>query len=123
MPINPRTVADRYLALWNEADPRRRWLLMAETWSADGRYVDPLMSGEGRQGVSAMIDAARVQFPGHNFSLRGEPDGHGPHVRFSWTLAPNCGAPIAGGTDIATLDDDGRIVGVTGFLDEGVGHA
>jgi len=123
MTTSPKTVADRYLALWNEPDPARRQALLDQAWSAAGRYVDPLMSGQGRDGVGAMIEAARSQFPGHGFTLRGAPDGHGRHVRFSWTLAPAGGAPIAGGTDVATLDDDGRITDVIGFLDGDVGGA
>ena len=116
-------VADRYLAVWNEADPARRRALMAQTWSADGRYVDPLMSGEGREGVATMIEAARGQFPGHGFTLRGQPDGHGRYVRFSWTLSPNGGAPVAAGADVVTLDEHGRIADVIGFLDGSTGHA
>jgi hypothetical protein len=119
MSANPKAVAERYLAFWNEADPARRQALVAEAWTADGRYVDPLMSGEGHDGIAAMIGAARSQFPGHGFSLRGKPDGHGRHVRLSWDLAPAGGSPVAGGTDVATLDDEGRIVAVIGFLDAG----
>jgi hypothetical protein len=117
MSTTPQTVADRYLAVWNEADPARRRALVAEAWSPAAHYVDPLMTGEGHDGIAAMIQAARTQFPGHGFSLRGVPDGHGRHVRFSWDLAPHGGAAVAGGTDVATLDTDGRIVDVIGFLD------
>lgn len=123
MPATPQSIADRYISLWNEADPGRRRALMAETWSQDGRYVDPLMSGEGREGVASMIEAARAQFPGHSFALRGEPDGYGNHVRFSWSLAPDVGAPVAFGTDIAVLDEHERITSVIGFLDQGGVHA
>ncbi|MFC7551640.1 hypothetical protein ACFQU7_03960 [Pseudoroseomonas wenyumeiae] len=35
-----------------------------------------------------MIETARGSFPGHGFTLEGPPDGHGPFLRFSWTLAP-----------------------------------
>ena len=123
MSAAPRTVAERYLALWNEPDPARRRALLAEAWSAQGRYVDPLMSGEGREGVAAMIDAARAQFPGHGFRLRDEPDGHGSYVRFSWTLVSDGGSAVVGGTDVALLDEQGRIASVVGFLDQGAGHA
>lgn len=113
----PRTIATQYLALWNEADDDRRRALLAEHWAEDARYVDPMMQGSGREGVAAMIEGARAQFPGHRFDLTGTPDGHGEHVRFSWTLAPEQGAPIAGGTDMVRLDAKGRIAEVVGFLD------
>jgi hypothetical protein len=91
--------------------------MLDDGWTGDARYVDPLMSGEGREGVAAMIEAARAQFPGHGFALQGAADGHGPFVRFSWTLAPTNGDRIAGGTDVVRLDEAGRIAEVVGFLD------
>lgn len=117
MTIDPTTIAQTYLAAWNEADALRRRTLLDEGWAAEARYVDPLMQGEGREGVARMIEAARLQFPGHGFTLSGTPDGHGAYVRFSWTLAPTTGAPVAGGTDVVRLDDAGRIAEVVGFLD------
>lgn len=112
-----RTIADTYLALWNEPDAQRRRELATRTWRPDGRYADPLMQGEGPEGICAMIDAARGQFPGHAFTLRGEPDGHAGWVRFSWSLAPEGRAAVAGGTDVARMDADGRFAQVVGFLD------
>ena len=119
----PLAIADRYLATWNEADTARRQALIAELWSPQGRYADPMMSGQGHAGIARMIEAARAQFPGLRFSARGEPDGHGPFARFSWTLGPAGGAPVAGGTDVARLDEQGRVVEVIGFLDGSAGHA
>jgi len=113
----PLAVAEAYIDLWNEADDDRRRSALAEGWAPDARYADPMMAGQGHDGVAAMIAGARAQFPGHGFSLRGTPDGHGPFVRFSWSLAPQGGAPIAGGTDVVTLDAAGRIDTVVGFLD------
>jgi SnoaL-like domain len=119
----PHTLADRYLATWNEADAARRRALIAALWNPQGRYADPLMSGQGHDGIARMIEAARAQFPGLQFTPRGEPDGHGPFTRFSWSLAPAGGAPVAGGTDVVRLDDQGRIAEVIGFLDGSAGHA
>lgn len=76
-------IANAYLALWNEADDAVRVRILAESWTADARYADPLMQGEGPAGISAMIGAARAHFPGHRFELSGTPDGHGPFTRFS----------------------------------------
>ena len=119
----PHAVAERYLATWNEADDTRREALVAALWSPQGRYADPLMSGQGHDGIARMIAAARTQFPGLVFTARGQADGHGPFARFSWSLGPAGGVPVAGGTDVARLDDAGRVVEVIGFLDGGAGHA
>lgn len=115
---NPNTTAENYLALWNDAEDTSRRLRLEENWAADARYSDPLMAGDGRHEIAAMIASARVQFPGHVFALRGTPDGHGRFVRFSWTLAPVDGAAVAGGTDIVRFDEAGHIAEVIGFLDQ-----
>ena len=114
---DPRIVATLYLASWN-ASAAERPAAMAQ-WAPEATYRDPLMAGEGRDGIAAMMDAAVAQFPGHRFALAGVPDGHGPFVRFSWTLAPEAGVAVGRGTDVVRLDGDGRIAEVIGFLDGG----
>lgn len=114
---DPHAIARAYIALWNDADDASRRARLSEGWSADARYIDPVMRGTGHEGIAAMISGARAQFPGHDFTLSGTPDGHGDFVRFSWTLAPEGGAPVAGGTDVVRLDETGRILEVIGFLD------
>jgi SnoaL-like protein len=112
-----RQIAETYLAAWNEDDDQARREMLGSAWAADARYVDPMMNGEGRDGIAEMIAAARTQFPGHRFTVRGTPDGYGDVVRFGWTLAPDNGAAVALGTDIVRLDDAGRIREVIGFLE------
>jgi hypothetical protein len=110
------SVVDTYIAAWNETDASRRLALVAETFTDDARYLDPLMSGEGVDGIAAMIGAAQSQFPGHRFELSFGPDTHNDVVRFAWTLRGD-GAPVASGVDFATVDADGRLRNVTGFLE------
>lgn len=112
----PHEVATDDLATWNAADDGER-LRRLDGWAEDARYSDPMMAGEGRSGIATMIAGARAQVPGHGFVLAGTPDGHGPFVRFAWTLAPAGGAPVAFGTDVLRLDAAGRIAEVIGFLD------
>ncbi len=111
------TIARDYLAVWNQADPAQRRVQLDAAWASDAEYSDPLMAARGREAICAMIEQARGQFPGHSFSLRGQPDTHNRFVRFSWNLASAGGAPIAGGTDVVRLDDQGRVAEVVGFLD------
>ncbi|WP_421931709.1 nuclear transport factor 2 family protein [Phenylobacterium sp.] len=107
---------DRYIAAWNEADPAARRALVARTWTDGACYLDPMMAGEGHDGIDAMIGAAQGQFPGLTFTRRGALDAFGDHVRFSWDLGPPGAAPVAGGTDFAVVKG-GRLAAVTGFLD------
>jgi hypothetical protein len=107
---------DRYIAIWNEGDAGRRRALIAQTWTDDASYVDPLMTGEGPDGIDAMIAGAQQQFPGHRFRLVAGPDVHHDRVRFAWELRGADG-PVAAGVDFAVVADDGRLRAVTGFLE------
>src|SRR3954462_5535732 len=111
------SVVDTYIEAWNETDTERRVALVAETFTDDARYLDPLMSGEGVDGIAAMIGAAQAQFPGHQFELAVGPDAHNDVVRFAWDLRAGDSAPVARGIDFATVDADGRLRNVTGFLE------
>jgi hypothetical protein len=111
------TIADRYLAIWNERDDITRRARIAQLFAAGATYADPMMKGSGIEGIDSMIGAAQQQFPGHRFTLHGTQDGHNDVVRFSWTLAADGAAPVAKGSDVAYLDEQGRLRQVTGFLD------
>jgi len=118
MTTTPAAIADRYLAAWNEPDAQQRAALLEQAWTRDAHYADPLMEGVGLAQISALIDGVHERFAGFRFARAGTPDGHGNHVRFSWTLGPagaGDDAPIAG-TDHVELQD-GRIRRVVGFLD------
>ena len=110
-------VANRYIDLWNERTPSRRREILSENRTTDAKYVDPLMSGDGPEGVDALIAGVQQRFPDFKFRLIGETNGYGDHVRFSWGLGPDgVDSPIKG-TDFAVLKD-GRIRSITGFLDQ-----
>ncbi len=110
------TLIDRYIAAWNETDAPRRRDLIAQTWTEDARYLDPLMAGEGHDGIEAMIAGVQQQFPGFRFRRTGEIDGHNDVVRFGWELGPEDGPAFAGGLDVGVVAD-GRLRSITGFLD------
>lgn len=112
-----QTVADRYIELWNEHDPKRRAAILAANWATDARYVDPLADVQGHTDISALIGGVQQRFPDFVFALIGKVDGFGANVRFSWGLGPKgADAPIKG-SDFAALRD-GKIENVTGFLDQ-----
>jgi hypothetical protein len=113
-----RQVAHRYIELWNERTAIRRREMLAANWTDDASYVDPLMSGSGHDGVDALISGVQQKFPEFRFSLIGEPNGFGDHVRFSWGLGPDGADSPIKGTDFAVLSGDGRIRSITGFLDQ-----
>jgi SnoaL-like protein len=114
---DPTTLVRTYIEMWNETNPQRRRQLVASTVTDDASYLDPLMSGQGPDGISEMIAGAQQQFPGHRFELVSGPDAHHDRVRFTWSLGPPEGQPVAIGIDFATTAEDGRMRDITGFLE------
>lgn len=114
---SPFDIAETYIAAWNETDAAVRRAMIADTWTADATYIDPLAAVAGHEGVDALIAGVQERFPDFRFALIGQPDGHGEHVRFSWGLGPDgAEAPIKG-TDYVRVEG-GRLKMVTGFLDQ-----
>ncbi len=102
-------VIERYIATWNQADPRVRRALIDELWAADGSYTDPLADVHGRDEIDATIAAVQQQFPGLVFRLGGPVDANHNQARFTWHLGPVNGEPIVIGFDVETgIDGDDR---------------
>jgi len=109
-------IVEQYLATWN-AEGAEREALLAEHWSSQVTYVDPLADVTGTAAVGAMIDAVHAQFPGFVFSPVSDADAHHRQLRFAWGLGPAGEEPVVVGFDVVVLDEDGRILDVRGFLD------
>ncbi|MFI8228921.1 nuclear transport factor 2 family protein [Streptomyces sp. NPDC085900] len=108
----------RYFEAWNAAGEEEVAKAVAAAWAADGSYTDPLADVSGHEGIAAVITGAHAQFPGFAFRPVGTVDGHHDTARFAWELVSEAdgSAPVAG-YDVITLDADGRIRTVLGFLD------
>lgn len=114
--MNAVNLAAAYIAAWNETDPARRRALIEKTFTGDVSYVDPVMAGDGHDGVDGLIAGVHQRFPGFRFTLLDGANGYGDHLRFSWELGPEgADAPIQG-SDVMIMEN-GRIVKVIGFLD------
>jgi hypothetical protein len=121
--MSPETLSrdaliDRYFDAWNETDAGRRAALIGESFAEHATYRDPLLRGDGHAGIDAMIRAVHERFAAHTFRRTTGVDGFANHLRFSWELRTPQGQAIVRGTDFGTLDEQGRIVSITGFLDE-----
>ncbi|MFJ9867505.1 nuclear transport factor 2 family protein [Streptomyces sp. NPDC101165] len=108
----------RYFEAWNAADAGALAKAVSVAWSEDGTYTDPLADVRGHEEIAAVIRGAHEQFPGFEFRLAGDVDGNHHIARFGWELVSTAdgSAPVAG-SDVVTLDEDGRITSVLGFLD------
>lgn len=112
-------VVEGYFAVWNEEASERRRALIAKTWTEGATYLDPMLSGDGHDGIDRMIAAVHEKFPGHRFKPKGAVDGHADRVRFSWELVGPDGKGVGvAGTDFGVVAGDGRLAAITGFLDQ-----
>ncbi|MFF0222941.1 nuclear transport factor 2 family protein [Streptomyces sp. NPDC004629] len=113
-----RGAAARYFEAWNATEPEARAKAVAAAWAVQGGYTDPLADVRGHEQIAAVIAAAQGQFPGFVFRPLGAVDGHHDTARFSWELVNEAdgSAPVSG-SDVVTLDEEGRIIRVLGFLD------
>jgi hypothetical protein len=110
------STVDTYLAMWNETDPARRAQHIAQAWTGDGRYVDPMLEAEGHVELGEMVTGVQAKFPGHRFRRVSGVDVHHDELRFGWELAGPDGAVVVAGLDVGTLAPDGRLRRVTGFF-------
>jgi len=112
---NATELIDRYISIWNEPDASRRGELIAQTWTEDASYLDPVMNGEGRSGIDALARGVQEKFPGHCFRRTSDVDAHHDRIRFLWELAPEGGPVVVSGTDFGVIAD-GRLQTITGFF-------
>ena len=110
-------IAERYIAAWNETDAAERGALLGAAFTDEISYADPIMQGDGHEGVDALIAEVHQKFAGFRFSLKGTPDGFADYIRFSWALGPEGTESVIEGTDVGIIED-GRLRMVRGFLDK-----
>lgn len=113
------TTLDRYIAVWNENDDESRRALVAQTFTEDARFTDPLVAVTGADAINNTISGIQSQMAGLTFRRGETVDAHHNIARFTWELAPDADAEaIAIGFDVAEFADDGRINTIYGFIDK-----
>jgi hypothetical protein len=105
-------LAERYVALWNEADSEARLRRVGELFAADGAYVSQSSTAEGHAGIEAEAAAAREAYgaKGLRFWSAGFSQAHHRVAQFQWRMRPaEGGRDAAAGSDLIILDEEGRI--------------
>lgn len=113
MSINYNKVADRYIASWNEPDPRIRRKLIDEVWAEDGAYHNRMFIAQGRDMIENIVSAAYAQYSPKGFVFKSQNSSYGHHngIRIGWVL-------VAAGTgdvdticeDFLLLNDEGQVI-------------
>ena len=85
------TVAERYIAAWNEKNPAARRDALSAQWARSAVYRDPIAHAEGLDAIDSMIAGVQTRFPAFRFALKQPATGYGDIVRLAWSLGPEFG--------------------------------
>jgi hypothetical protein len=128
--IDPRELAGRYVAVWNEPDARLRREAIHELWAADGVHIlqppqeirkvavglgftSATLQARGHDALEVRVTRAYEEFvaPGQFiFQARDNTDRLDNVVKFNWDMVSPGGDEVAGtGLEILILDEHGRI--------------
>lgn len=125
---NPQDLVDRYAAIWNEPDAKRRRDAVAALWTEDAVHVlqppqevqaaaaaldvTPTFQARGHAELEARVARAHQEFvaPGE-FSFRSRDNAArlGDVVKFGWEMVASSGEVAGVGLEFVILDADGRI--------------
>ncbi|MGH9157916.1 MAG: nuclear transport factor 2 family protein [Acidimicrobiales bacterium] len=102
------------MGAWNEADPDRRRVKLAEVVGPDCLFEGPTGSVRGLAALHATIAEAREFLPSavvvRRGPLRRTGDGE---LRFAWEVVGPDGGAVLAGVDVIELDQSGRLARVT----------
>jgi hypothetical protein len=111
--MNMQTLAERYIAIWNEPDADARRAAVAALWTSDGATLHRLIEARGYSALEARVAGAYekwVRDKGYVFRPRGNAVAHHDMVKFNWEMGPPTGGEIVSvGLDYCLLETDGRI--------------
>jgi nuclear transport factor 2 (NTF2) superfamily protein len=103
---------DRYVSMWNEADPARRHALIAALWTPDGANYTKAAEHHGHDALEKRVTASwekSVRNAGCLFRARRY-DVHHDAVRFVWEMVDaQDGRVRATGTEFLRLNAEGKI--------------
>ena len=106
---------DQWFAMWSDGDAASRTAALASLAAPGVRMRDRFSAVDGVDELTAHIAAAQRFMPG----LRLQREGNARHcqgvVVADWVAVGPDGQPRGRGTNVFTLDPDGKVETVTGF--------
>ena len=112
--LDPQTLADRYVAVWNEANEKRRADAISALWVPNGQHFVESRQARGYQELEDRVRGSyerNVRDNGNRF--RAAPGARRLHsvVTFHWEMLPaNGDTVLVRGLEFLIIDDDGRIL-------------
>jgi hypothetical protein len=112
---NAGGLVDAWFDAWAEPDSTARARSLASIASGDVRMRDRFSCVQGAGELTEHIGAAQRFMPGMRLQRQGEARHCQGTVLADWTAVGPDGQPRGRGTNVFTLDAEGRIESVTGF--------
>jgi hypothetical protein len=107
-------LVDRYLALWNEADPSVRRTTIETQWAPNAANYTVNIEAVGHDAIENRVTAAHEKYVAtgeHRFQLHEPYVAHHGAVRVWWEMVAVADGTVAAvGQEFLVLDDRGRIV-------------
>ena len=120
MTIDAQQLADRYAAVWNEADPAKRRAEIEQLWRPDGEHYVTTKEARGYAALDERVTGAydkNVRIAGHSFRAVRNAQMLRDVVTFNWEMVqPATGKVLAVGLEFLRVDADGRIVSDHQFI-------
>lgn len=108
-------LADRWFAVWNEPDAKRRHALFASLVTDDVLFQDAYSCTYGAADLEAHVAGAKVHMPGITLHRDGEARQCQGTVLVGWSAKSADGSLLSKGSSVFELTPDGRLARVVGF--------
>ena len=112
--LDAQTLADRYVAVWNERDEASRRAVVAALWVPDGQHY---VQGQEARGYDALEKRIRgsheknVRDNGNRFRAASDARRLRDVVTFHWEMLPSGSETVlARGLEFLIIRDDGHIL-------------
>jgi hypothetical protein len=112
--LDAQTLADRYVAAWNERDTDRRRKAIAALWAPDGQRPGGARGAREYGVLGRRLPGSRERHVGHDGArFRAARDARrlSDVVTFRWEmLPPDSEIVLKSGLEFLIVDDEGRIL-------------
>ena len=111
--MDAQSLAERYVAVWNETDPDRRRRQIAQLWAPDGLHYVGEREARGYEALERRITGSHdknVRDGGYRFRAANGARALRDIVTFDWEMLPSGrDEVVARGLEVLLLDSTGHI--------------